>query len=63
MQSDLTKILNSIFVDITNRITAFFPDDFYIKLILVTAALVFVFGFVNILYPDNKEESKEENTI
>ncbi len=63
MQGDLTNTLNSIFLDITNMISSFLPDDFYIKLIMATAALVLVFGLVNVLYPDKKEETKEKNTI
>lgn len=63
MQSDLTETLNSMFKDITNMVTSFLPDDFYIKVILATAALVLVFGLVNVLYPDKKEETNEENTI
>ncbi len=63
MNSDITYSLNSILVSITDMISSFLPDDFYIKLILAIAALVIVFGFVNIFYPDKKEEFKEENTI
>lgn len=63
MQSDLTETLNSMFKDITDMVASFFPDDFYIKVILATAALVLVFGLVNVLYPDKKEETSEENTI
>lgn len=63
MQSDLTNTLNSIFLDITNMISSFLPDDFYIKLIMATAALVLVFGIVNVLYPDKNDETKEKNTI
>lgn len=63
MNSDITYSLNSILADITNMISSFLPDDFYIKLILAMAALVIVFGFVNIFYQEKKEESSEENTI
>lgn len=63
MNSDITYSLNSILADITNMISSFLPDDFYIKLILAMAALVIVFGFVNIFYREKKEESSEENTI
>lgn len=45
MNSDITYSLNSILVSITNIDIIFLPDDFYIKLILATAALVIVFGF------------------
>lgn len=53
----LTLQIESVIINITDKIISFLPNDLFIRLILVMMTLVIVFGISRLLSKEDQEDT------
>ncbi len=55
--SSITLQIESVLIDITDKIISFLPDDMFVKILLVLMTFVIVFGISRLFAKDEAEDT------